>query len=78
MKKHEERPESEEQFKRLLEVDRTNFNHCFQCKQPFTSENVYSDMGWRETQISGICEKCFDKMFEESEDHEDEQRDPPF
>lgn len=36
--------------------------HCIFCKQEFTSQNVYSKMGWRETQISGSCEKCFDEI----------------
>ena len=33
---------------------------CISCKKPFTSENVYSQAGWRETKISQMCEKCFD------------------
>lgn len=36
--------------------------HCLLCSNKFTNENVYSKMGWRETQISGFCELCFDKV----------------
>lgn len=44
------------------------FTQCVFCKQPFTNENVYSQMGWRETQISGSCEKCFDDICQEYQD----------
>lgn len=43
-------------------------NGCTSCKQPFTSANVRGDMAWRETQISGLCENCWDKVFAEKED----------
>lgn len=35
---------------------------CENCGRLFSKENVYSDAGWRETQISGYCEKCFDDI----------------
>lgn len=35
-------------------------NTCLLCKQVFSNKNVYSAAGWKETQISGLCEKCFD------------------
>lgn len=38
---------------------------CVECGKPFTKENVTSSAGWRETQISGMCEKCFDRLFDE-------------
>jgi hypothetical protein len=38
---------------------------CRSCKQPFSDKNVHTDAGRREIQISGICEDCFDRMFEE-------------
>lgn len=37
-----------------------HYSGCIACKNPFTDENVYSSAGWRETRISGMCEKCFD------------------
>lgn len=41
------------------------YTKCCDCKQPFTQLNVKSLLGWRETQISGMCETCFDKLFQE-------------
>jgi len=44
---------------------------CILCHAEFSKKNVTSEMGWRETQISGICEECFDGMFASWEnDHE--------
>lgn len=37
---------------------------CLECRQP-ALKNCYSDAGRREFYISALCEKCFDKMFEE-------------
>lgn len=37
---------------------------CKICKQRINLENTKSLEGWREIQISGICESCFDKMFQ--------------
>lgn len=45
-------------------------NKCVSCKEPFSDENVYSDLGWKEVQISGLCELCFDKI-KEYEDEDD-------
>jgi hypothetical protein len=44
---------------------------CISCGQPFTDGNVHSDAGWRETQISGMCEDCFDTLLEEEEDSDE-------
>ena len=41
---------------------------CILCKEPFTESNVYTDLGWKETQVSGMCEKCFDECFMDNED----------
>ena len=37
-------------------------NLCIQCKQPALA-NCYSKVGRKEYRISGLCEKCFDKIF---------------
>lgn len=34
--------------------------HCIICDESFTEKNCFTDAGWRETQISGLCESCFD------------------
>lgn len=45
---------------------------CIQCQQPFKAGkkgdpgvNVYSRDGMREIGISGLCEACFDFLFED-------------
>lgn len=45
---------------------------CEQCNKPFSMENVRTKAGWRETQISGWCETCFDAMFSEDEEQADQ------
>jgi len=49
--------------------------HCIKCKQPFTDANVFTAAGWRETKISGVCEKCFDTMWPDDELAEDDMED---
>lgn len=35
---------------------------CYQCGR-VAKENCHSEAGLREVEISGICEECWDKMF---------------
>jgi hypothetical protein len=46
---------------------------CIACGCRFTDANVYSDAGWLETQISGMCETCFDLACNDLIAKEDEQ-----
>ena len=48
-----------------VQKHREDKNHCVFCGEEFSDENVFTEAGWRETKISGSCEKCFDKMFGE-------------
>lgn len=41
---------------------------CVQCTEAFTARNVFTEAGWRETQISGMCEKCWDTLFAEPDE----------
>lgn len=41
--------------------------HCISCKEPFSDSNVFSEAGWREIKISGLCERCFDEITMEAE-----------
>lgn len=34
---------------------------CVDCRQPW-GDNTYSPSGEKEYRISGLCEKCFDKI----------------
>lgn len=45
---------------------------CILCKEPFTNKNVYSALGWREVEISGMCELCFDEVTREPEEVDDQ------
>ena len=49
-----------------------NIDHCICCNQPIFQGSkgdgpgcIYSSEGNREYRISGICEHCFDSMWEE-------------
>lgn len=59
-------PESESD---LMEIacsgEPLRYKRCLCCKQDFTSANTQTPAGWAGTQISGYCEACFDKLFEE-------------
>ena len=39
---------------------------CFQCGR-IAKEHCYTEAGLREVEISGLCEECYDKLFEEDE-----------
>ena len=60
-------PESFRSYCELLTRGRYTFKHCEMCGEDFTEENTRSKEGWRETQISGYCETCFDKLVGEKE-----------
>jgi hypothetical protein len=48
------------------------YTKCEMCKQPFSALNVFSVEGAKETQISGLCEACFDSLFaDDEEDYEE-------
>lgn len=44
------------------------YTHCLMCKEEFSEKNVFTEAGARETQISGLCETCFDSLFEDEEE----------
>lgn len=53
-----------------MPIKTLNYTHCVCCKEEFSKENVFTQEGAVETQISGLCEKCFDGIFEEDEEEE--------
>jgi hypothetical protein len=65
-------PQTEEQFKSCISTGHFQYSKCISCHSPFSSTNTHSDMGWRETQLSGLCEDCFDSLCKEDEEEEDE------
>jgi hypothetical protein len=38
------------------------YGRCISCREPFSEANVYSEAGWLETRVSGLCEVCFDAI----------------
>lgn len=58
-------PTSEEHYKQLKEAKAVAYINCVFCKKPFSGDNVKTLLGWRETQITGSCETCFDNLFKE-------------
>lgn len=70
-----ERPTSHIHFRRLLAAGHQLWTHCLQCSEEFSTANTHSPAGWRETQISGWCEDCFDSQF--AEDPEEGEGDEP-
>lgn len=48
----------------ILAQKEQNTGNCIQCKEP-AIPNCYSEAGKKEFKISGLCEKCFDKLWGE-------------
>lgn len=65
-------PESWEDFKLLLENRTAHAEVCGVCSRPFGPRNTHSPAGWRDTQIVGYCEDCYDALF--SDDDPDNDR----
>ena len=64
-------PESHEDARTLELEGKMAFSHCALCKMLLADlEAASTRNGWLETQISGICEPCFDELFADSEDAE--------
>lgn len=59
-----ELPNNEMQFQALKAKGLALYCTCITCNHIFTGSNVKTTRGWRETQISGMCETCFDDLFE--------------
>ena len=59
-------PESEADF--ADNYDAMKFKRCLSCDERFTAANTHSLLGWKETQISGFCEQCFDNMFKDEDE----------
>ena len=56
-------PESFKDFLELRANGALRFHGCVSCCEPFDEENTKTPLGWVETQISGMCESCFDQLF---------------
>lgn len=43
-------------------MTKVTHTRCVFCKQPFSAENVFTELGAKEVAISGSCEKCWDEL----------------
>ena len=44
------------------------YSQCICCGEAFSENNVFTEAGWREAKISGMCEECFDALFNDDQD----------
>lgn len=58
-------PESLADFEKLYTQGGATYMRCCLCNNAFGAENVRTERGWAESQISGMCENCWDGMFGE-------------
>ena len=64
-------PESMAEFQTLLAREEPGLKTtCVDCWEPFTPDIVHTRLGWCETQISGLCEDCFNDLFDDMEEEE--------
>lgn len=70
-------PESHGDALLLAGTGMLKFHTCSECgKSLHAVSAAKSAAGWRETQITGICEPCFDRMCDEDR-HDGDWRDSP-
>ena len=60
-------PRSYYEFAILAAEDPETITECECCREHFSPCNVHTRAGWEETQISGMCEDCFDGLFTSNE-----------
>jgi len=60
-------PNTYAEFKQLKEAGKIRYDRCLICHKPFNDENTKTELGWRDTQIIGFCETCYDEVFEEKD-----------
>lgn len=69
----DKRPGSYREFVELMRSEAQPQVRCLACGEAFTAKNAHTAAGWRETQISGMCEDCFDELFAEPEGDDDDE-----
>lgn len=48
-------------------AEHIKYTNCVGCTHRFSDENCFTEDGWKETQLSGLCERCFDDATMEEE-----------
>lgn len=62
-------PESFAEAATLEAQSGLRYTHCVLCKLSLSASHAAaSPRGWAETQISGMCESCFDALFNPKDD----------
>jgi hypothetical protein len=61
-------PESAADFLQLVDLRKARNLKCMDCDRLFSPERVMTPAGWKETQISGFCEVCYNALFSDAED----------
>lgn len=59
------------------EADAAADSTCVECEEAFSERNTFTEAGWKETKIGGLCEICFDLITKE-EDEEGDDDGPAF
>ena len=45
-------------------LDNAEHGCCVRCNEPISGSNTHTTAGWKEASLSGLCEDCFDRIFE--------------
>lgn len=56
-----------------MPVKTLNYTKCVCCKEEFSEFNVFTQLGAVETQLSGLCERCFDSIFEDDDEEDNDE-----
>lgn len=65
-------PESKDDAQQIALDAAQQFRNCCGCGIPLHDPAAaHSPAGWRETQISGMCESCFDSLLGDDEELND-------
>lgn len=57
-------PENLEEYQQLRKARLLRYAHCFRCDKSHEGRTT-TPQAWAETQISGMCEVCWDNIFKE-------------
>ena len=68
-------PECYEDFRRIEAAGGLRFHTCVSCMDDFRPDNTHTKLGWVETQISRMCEDCYDRLFADDEAADEEESD---
>jgi hypothetical protein len=59
-------PESADDYEVLVRSPYgLRYTSCVRCKTPYGPNSASSPEGWRDTQIIGYCEPCFDALTDD-------------